>query len=70
MTQIPPLLWKNKDTAVKEMRTGIKYADIMKISDEETELLTGCKEPKSSFKTYQQGVSLVFVTLGSEGTFF
>ena len=66
-----PLLWKNKDTAVKEMRAVIKYADIMKISDEETELLTGCKEPeKAASKLIEQGVSLVFVTLGSEGFFF
>lgn len=65
-----PLLWKNKDTAVKEMRAVIKYADIMKISDEETELLTGCKEPeKVASKLIEQGVSLVFVTLGSEGSF-
>ena len=65
-----PLLWKNKDTAVKEMRAVIKYADIMKISDEETELLTGCKEPeKAASKLIEQGVSLVFVTLGSEGSF-
>ena len=65
-----PLLWKNKDTAVKEMRAVIKYADIMKISDEETELLTGYKEPeKAALKLIEQGVSLVFVTLGSEGSF-
>ena len=65
-----PLLWKNKDTAVKEMRAVIKYADIMKISDEETELLTGYKEPeKAASKLIEQGVSLVFVTLGSEGSF-
>lgn len=65
-----PLLWKNKDTAVKEMRAVIKYADIMKISDEETELLTGYKEPeKAALKLIEQGVSLIFVTLGSEGSF-
>lgn len=64
------LLWENKDTAVKEMRAVIKYADIMKISDEETELLTGYKEPeKAALKLIEQGVSLVFVTLGSEGSF-
>lgn len=52
------------------MRAVIKYADIMKISDEETELLTGYKEPeKAALKLIEQGVSLVFVTLGSEGSF-
>ena len=42
----------------------------MKISDEETETLTGYKEPeKAALKLIEQGVSLVFVTLGSEGSF-
>ena len=65
-----PLLWRNEETAIKEMRAVVKYADIMKISDEETELLTGYKEPeKAALKFIEQGVSLVFVTLGSEGSF-
>lgn len=65
-----PLLWENRDIAVKEMRDVVKYADIIKISDEETELLTGYKEPeKAALKLIEQGVSLVFITLGSEGSF-
>ena len=65
-----PLLWENRDIAVKEMRDVVKYADIMKISDEETELLTGYKEPeKAALKLIEQGISLVFITLGSEGSF-
>ena len=65
-----PLLWENRDIAVKEMRDVVKYADIIKISDKETELLTGYKEPeKAALKLIEQGVSLVFITLGSEGSF-
>ena len=65
-----PLLWENRDIAVKEMRDVVKYADIIKISDEETELLTGYKEPeKAALKLIEQGISLVFITLGSEGSF-
>lgn len=65
-----PLLWENRDIAVKEMRDVVKYADIIKISDEETELLTGYKEPeKAALKLIEQGVSLIFITLGSEGSF-
>ena len=65
-----PLLWENRDIAVKEMRDVVKYADIIKISDEKTELLTGYKEPeKAALKLIEQGISLVFITLGSEGSF-
>lgn len=65
-----PLLWENRDIAVKEMRDVVKYADIIKVSDEETELLTGYKEPeKAALKLIEQGISLVFITLGSEGSF-
>ena len=65
-----PLLWENRDIAVKEMIDVVKYADIIKISDEETELLTGYKEPeKAALKLIEQGISLVFITLGSEGSF-
>lgn len=65
-----PLLWENRDIAVKEMRDVVKYADIIKISDEKTELLTGYKElEKAALKLIEQGISLVFITLGSEGSF-
>lgn len=62
------LLWKNKETAIKEMRSLIKYVDIMKISDEETTLLTGYEDPeKAGTELLNQGVSAVFITLGAEG---
>lgn len=62
------LLWKNKEVAIKEMRSLIKYVDIMKISDEETTLLTGYEEPeKAAEELLNQGVSAVFITLGAEG---
>lgn len=41
-------LWKNEETAKEQMRSLIPYVDIMKISDEETELLTGKKTRGSS----------------------
>ena len=39
-------LWKNEETAKEQMRSLIPYVDIMKISDEETELLTGKEKPE------------------------
>lgn len=62
------LLWDSKEIAIKEMRSVIKYVDIIKISDEETELLTGEKSPsKAGDILLKQGVSCVIITLGADG---
>lgn len=61
-------LWDSKEDAIREMRSIIPYVDVMKLSDEETELLTGIVKPENAaFKLIEQGVSLVAVTLGAEG---
>ena len=50
------------------MRSMVPYADIMKISDEETELLSGKADPKEAAEVLLgQGVSCVVVTLGADG---
>lgn len=50
------------------MRSVVSYVDVMKISDEETVLLTDIVEPKGAAKKIvDMGVSIVAVTLGSEG---
>lgn len=62
------LLWDNKEEAKKQMRSVISYADIIKISDEETELLTDFVEPElAANELIKQGVSCVIVTLGKNG---
>ena len=61
-------LWDSKEAAIEGMRSVISYVDVMKISDEETELLTGNKEPKDAAEALiAQGVSVVAVTLGADG---
>lgn len=63
-------LWPDEATAIEQMRSLIPYADIMKISDEETELLTGKKSPEEAAKAlYDQGVKVVAVTLGADGAY-
>ena len=48
----------------------IPYVDLMKISDEETELLTDCKDVQEATKAlYDQGVKIVVVTLGGKGAY-
>ena len=61
-------LWKDEETAKEQMRSVIPLVDIMKISDEETSLLTDHADPEEAAKALiAQGVDCVVVTLGSEG---
>lgn len=63
-------LWQSEEIAMEKMRSVIKYVDIMKISDEETVLLTGELDPqKACEKLMEQGVKMVVVTLGEKGAF-
>ena len=63
-----PLLWKTEEDAIEKMRSMVPYADIMKISDEETELLSGKADSKEAAEELlKQGVSCVVVTLGKDG---
>ncbi len=64
------LLWDNKENACHFMRMIIPFADVMKISDEETDLLTPYKAPEQA-ATYlvNQGVTIVVVTLGAKGAY-
>lgn len=61
-------LWESKEAAIEGMRSVISYVDVMKISDEETALLTDIVEPEGAAKKLvDMGVSVVAVTLGADG---
>ena len=61
-------LWHSKAQAVEGMRSLVKTAQIMKLSDEETALLTDSGDPaEASARLVQAGVSVVAVTLGASG---
>ena len=63
-----PPLWKDRQEGVARMKSLIPKADIMKVSEEELELLTGKAQPEDGAKALlMQGVSLVAVTLGPAG---
>ncbi|MEA4869731.1 MAG: carbohydrate kinase [Christensenella sp.] len=63
-------LWNDRREAIQFMRSLIITADIMKISDEELPLLTGEHEPaKAADLLLDQGVRIVAVTLGADGTY-
>ncbi len=62
------MLWKNEEAAKEGMRSVLSYADFIKISDEETELVTGIKEPEAAAKALvESGISVAAVTLGGDG---
>ncbi len=61
-------LWNSKEEAVAGMRSIIPYVDVIKISDEETELLTDKKDVyEAADALLLQGVSVVIVTMGKDG---
>jgi len=63
-----PLLWKNKELAKEQMRAVLPYVDIIKLSDEETELLTDHDDPRTAAEyLIDNGIKLAAVTLGKHG---
>ena len=61
-------LWPDEQTAVAMMRKPLPLVDLLKISDEECELLAGISDPKEAAEALlEQGISAVFVTLGENG---
>lgn len=63
-------LWNSEEKARKEMRQVLPYVDIMKLSDEETILLTNQTSPQDAADyLIQKGISIVAVTLGANGAY-
>lgn len=61
-------LWDNQRVAVDEMKSAISFADVMKVSDEESLLLTGMENyEKAADALLARGVKLVAITLGDQG---
>ena len=61
-------LWKNEQTAVQEMKAVIPFADVMKVSDEESLLLTGKNSyEEAAEELLSMGPELIAITLGSDG---
>ena len=61
-------LWESEAAAVEQMRAVLPLCDVVKISDEETMLLCGVREPEAALeKLMSLGVRLAVVTLGAHG---
>lgn len=62
-------LWGDLEEARREMLWGIGRADLVKISGEEVEFLWGCGPEEGAGRLHEAGVTVAFVTLGSEGCY-
>ncbi len=61
-------LWDSVKTAKEQMRSLLPYVDVMKLSDEETALLTDREDPAEALRFLNNaGISCAVVTMGPKG---
>ena len=66
-------LWESQDIACREMKRGLDYADIVKLSEQEMEMLTGCgtgEYARGASRVLEGGAGLVFITCGPGGAYY
>jgi len=62
------MLWDDKEALRKAVLEFIPYADVIKVSDEEVEFITGCGTIEEALPLlWDRGVSLVLYTCGKDG---
>ncbi len=63
-----PPLWESEEKGVAEMKSLISKSDIIKVSDEEIVLITGCESIEDGAKALlSQGIKIVICTMGPKG---
>jgi fructokinase len=66
-----PPLWPDDATAKAGMAAGLAFADILKVSDSELEILTGEKDVRRAVDClFNRGIKIVLATLGADGCYF
>lgn len=63
-------LWDSLEDARKEIEYGLSKCDILKISDNELEFMTGTKDYSKGVKILKEryDIKIIFVTLGKDGS--
>lgn len=65
-----PALWRSEAEAIEWMRMPLPLVDVIKLSLEELPLITGAETPEEGSRLLAaQGIRLVLITLGGEGSF-
>ena len=68
---IRPMLWEDMEDARIQIERAMKYADILKVSEEEMTFLTGTQDLDAGSKyLLDKGMALVLVSLGDQGAYF
>ncbi|MFW6138029.1 MAG: carbohydrate kinase family protein, partial [Spirochaetota bacterium] len=66
-----PSLWENLRHAREEMENGLEYADVVKLTEEETEFITGTsKLSRGTDMLLKFGPRMIVVTRGSRSCYF
>ena len=67
-----PSLWPDQDTALARMKEPLSLCHVLKVAEEELELLTGCADlAAGSLALYEAyGTPLIVVTMGAGGSFY
>ena len=66
-----PSLWRDEETAIRQMQDPLPLVDVLKVSDEELPLLAGTSDlEKGSRILADMGITLVLVTLGANGAYY
>ena len=65
-----PPLWESLDTAKEMMEYGFGYCDILKISDNEIQFVSGKEDYDEGIQYLQEkyNIPLIFLTLGKDGS--
>lgn len=65
-----PPLWDSMETAKEMMEYGFQYCDMLKISDNEIQFVTGKKDYDEGIRILQEKyqIPLIFLTMGKEGS--
>ena len=63
-------IFNDRNYAISVYREYIEMADIIKLSVDEVELFTGCKDYIEGLNQLVRGDQMVFVTLGSDGAYY
>lgn len=65
-------LWENETQAKERILEGLQYADVVKLSEEELQFLTGCGEPELGTRRLMEqfpSLSLLLITRGAKGSY-
>ncbi len=61
-------LWESRETAVKAMRSVLRYVDVIKVSELELQIITDCANLLPAIaKLLNEGVRVVCITQGAKG---